>query len=68
MMSVMPIAISALAADRPLGEAYKDHQLAGDWQDCRECHLKDDFLLVYLKEDNNLHLIRLGSHVEIFGE
>jgi mRNA interferase YafQ len=68
MMSILPIVISALASDAALEEMYKDHHLTGQWEDCRECHIKDDFLLVYSKEGNNLHLVRLGSHAELFGK
>jgi mRNA interferase YafQ len=68
MMSILPIVISALASDATLEEIYDDHQLTGEWKDCRECHLKDDFLLAYSKEGNNLHLVRLGSHSELFGK
>jgi mRNA interferase YafQ len=67
IMSVLPIIITSLAADAPLDVSHKDHPLSGEWHDCRECHVKDNFLLVYLKEGNNLHLLRLGSHSEIFG-
>ena len=67
-MSILPMVISALAADTALDKSYKDHQLAGQWQDCRECHVRDDFILVYSNERNNLHLVRLGSHAELFGK
>jgi mRNA interferase YafQ len=68
MMSILPMVISALASDAVLDELYDDHQLTGEWKDCRECHIKNDFLLVYTKEGNNLHLVRLGSHAELFGK
>ena len=68
MMSILPMVISALASDAVLNEQYDDHQLAGKWEDCRECHIKDDFLLAYTKEGNNLHLVRLCSHSELFGK
>jgi mRNA interferase YafQ len=68
MMSVLPIVVSVLASDAALEEVYDDHQLIGEWRDCRGCHVKDDFLLVYFKEGNNLHLVRLGSHSELYGK
>jgi mRNA interferase YafQ len=62
-----PILI-ALAADDPLPPAHRDHPLAGDWNDCRECHVRGDLLLVYRKPDDaTLQLVRLGSHSELFG-
>lgn len=55
-------------ADEPLPPAYRDHQLGGDWDDCRECHVRPDLLLVYRKSDARvLQLVRLGSHAELFG-
>jgi hypothetical protein len=39
-----------------------------NWDDHRECHLKPDLLLIYRKPGAEvLHLIRLGSHSELFG-
>ena len=53
----------------PLEEKYHDHSLKGDWSDCRECHIKADFLLVYRidKLNKTIVYVRLGSHSELFG-
>lgn len=59
-------AIAPLAADAPLAERLKDHQLVGDWKDFRECHIRPDLLLVYRKEPGILRLTRLASHSELF--
>ena len=60
--------LTALAADEPLPHANRDHPLAGEWSDCRECHIRGDLLLVYRKpDDRTLQLVRLGSHSELFG-
>ena len=64
-----------LAADLTLPAKYCDHTLTGNWADNRECHIKPDLLLVYLKIDGvsfedkvgELRLVRLSSHSEIFG-
>ncbi|MFZ2452208.1 MAG: type II toxin-antitoxin system YafQ family toxin [Methylovulum miyakonense] len=55
-----------LANDEILEEKYRDHALIGNWQDCRECHIKPDWLLIYQLKDNELILIRTGSHSELF--
>lgn len=66
--SVLTLAISLLAEDKPLPERNRDHALGGDWRDHRECHLKPDLLLIYRKPDAEcLQLVRLGSHSELFG-
>jgi mRNA interferase YafQ len=54
-------AVSLLADDQSLPEMNHDHALAGDWQDCRECHLRPDLLMIYRKPDAEvLQLVRLG--------
>lgn len=58
--------VSLLAADAPLPEKYRDHALAGEWHDHRDCHLKPDLVLIYRKPDaDTLELVRLGSHSEL---
>ncbi len=59
-------AVSLLAADTPLPEKFHDHQLAGEWADHRDCHIKPDLVLVYRVPDaERLELVRLGSHSEL---
>ncbi len=55
-----------LASDTILEEKHLDHALIGNWQDCRECHIKPDWLLIYQLKGNELILIRTGSHSELF--
>jgi mRNA interferase YafQ len=65
--SIVSSVVSLLAEDKPLPEKNRDHALAGDWRDHRECHLKPDLLLIYRKPDTEvLQLVRLGSHSELF--
>ena len=59
--------VSTLASDIPLAEKYRDHILTGNWEGCGECHIRSNLLLIYLKTDDGvLHLLRLGSHSELF--
>jgi mRNA interferase YafQ len=60
--------VKLLAQDAPLPEKYRDHALKGEWIDCRECHIKPDWLLVYEKinSDKKLILVRTGTHSELF--
>ena len=56
----------ALADDQPLEPKHHDHALSGNWKDHRDCHVKPDLVLIYLKPDTNtLRLVRLGSHSEL---
>ena len=62
--------ISKLANDIPLEKKNKDHQLKGDMKDFRECHIKDDWLLLYIKDRKKLilTLVDNGTHEYIFGK
>jgi mRNA interferase YafQ len=66
--AVLTLVVCMLAEDKPLAEGNRDHPLAGEWHDHRECHLKPDLLLIYRKPDAEVvQLVRLGSHSELFG-
>jgi mRNA interferase YafQ len=59
--------VTWLAQDEKLPYRFMDHNLQGAWKGYRECHVKPDLLLIYQKTDaGELHLIRLGSHSELF--
>jgi mRNA interferase YafQ len=59
-------AVNLLADDKPLPQRYFDHELVGEWNDHRDCHLRPDLVLIYRKpDDESLELVRLGSHSEL---
>jgi mRNA interferase YafQ len=58
--------IEALRDDQPLPPRYRDHVLAGEWQDNRECHVAPDWLLIYQTTDDEVILVRTGSHADLF--
>jgi len=58
--------ITALQNQHTLAAKYKDHNLSNNWKSHRECHIKPDCLLIYKVTANSLHLVRLGSHSELF--
>jgi mRNA interferase YafQ len=45
---------------------YRDHPLGGDWRPHRDCHIEPDWLLIYKIEGNDLHLVRTGTHSDLF--
>ena len=58
--------LSLLISDTPLPDRLRDHALAGEWKDCRDCHIRPDLILIYrLPDPQNLELVRLGSHSEL---
>ncbi len=58
--------ILLLLAGEPLPPRYKDHPLKGEWQNFRDCHIEPDWVLIYKIEDNNVHLVRTGTHSDLF--
>lgn len=58
--------VAELAADRKIEERHRDHALAGQWSDHRDCHLRPDLILIDRKpDDDHLDLVRLGSRGEL---
>ena len=49
-----------------LPQRYKDHPLGGDWKHYRDCHIEPDWLLIYKVDRNDLHLVRTGTHSDLF--
>jgi mRNA interferase YafQ len=58
--------ISKLLNGIPLDEKCKDHFLKGNPQQYRECHLKPDLLLIYRIYRDEVQLIDIGSHSDLF--
>ena len=52
----------------PIPAEYCPHMLKGDYKGCMECHVEGDFLLIWIDESlNQIGVLRLGSHSELFG-
>ena len=64
------IVIKKLLNDEILDPEYKDHDLHGNYEGFRECHILSDLLLIYKKLLNGelliLTLYRISSHTNIF--
>ncbi len=52
----------------PLPHNNYDHNLSGNWQGHRECHIEPDWLLIYRvnEEEKVIELVRTGSHSDLF--
>lgn len=50
----------------PLDLHYRDHILIGQYKGFRECHLEPDWLLIYEATDEEITLVRMGSHSDLF--
>ncbi len=62
--------VNKLANDEKLDLKNRDHSLVNNlrFQNCRECHIEPDWLLVYKKNYDELilFLIETGSHSDLF--
>lgn len=60
--------VDRLSEGEKLEPKYKDHQLCGNYEGKRECHIEPDFLLIYQISEKEiiLYLVRVGSHSELF--
>ena len=67
-LSLLDAAVDALRQGKQLDEKYRDHALTGKFKGFRECHIRPDWLLIYLIEDDilTLTLADTGSHADIF--
>jgi mRNA interferase YafQ len=59
--------IQQLAHSETLDEKFRDHKLIGNYVGTRECHIEPDWLLIYEDHDDELILIRTGTHSDLFG-
>lgn len=59
--------INSLIMEQPLPESCKDHHLIGNWIGRRECHVRNDVLLIYkiLQESQEIVFERVGTHSEV---
>lgn len=55
-----------LRLEIPLPAESKDHDLSGEYQDCREFHLGGDILVIYLTSELDIIFLRIGTHSQLF--
>lgn len=60
------LVVEQLMKEEELDQSLKDHQLTGNYEGCRDCHIKPDLVLIYSIKGNELLLIRVGNHAELF--
>jgi len=60
--------LDILCSNQPLPPKYRDHNLTGNYEGHRECHITPDWLLIYKIEDDELllSLTRTGTHSNLF--
>jgi len=60
--------LDILCSGQPLPPKYRDHNLTGNYEGCRECHITPDWLLIYelAADELILYLTRTGTHSDLF--
>ena len=58
--------LSKLINEEALPKEAKDHALSGVWKDTREFHISGDLLIIYFIANDELVLVRMGSHSQLF--
>ena len=58
--------ITLLAEGKPLPVEFRDHELIGVWHGFREFHLGGDVLVIYRSSGEEIVLVRIGTHNQLF--
>lgn len=69
-MALLEEVINKLLAEEVLDDKYQDHKLINNRKGYRECHILDDWLLIYSIDKKKLILtaVETGSHSELFNK
>lgn len=61
--------VDLLTETGSLPPKYKPHKLSGNYSGCWECHIQNDWLLIWKQDDKVLTLLFLntGTHSDLFG-
>ncbi|MDE5609089.1 MAG: type II toxin-antitoxin system YafQ family toxin [Bacteroidales bacterium] len=60
--------LNFLKNESAIPETYRPHLLTGNYAGHMECHIEGDFLLIWFDPNTDqIDLVRLGSHSELFG-
>ena len=60
------VVIEQLVNAEELAARYQDHPLQGNYAGARDCHISPDWVLIYAIVENELRLIRTGTHSDLF--
>ncbi len=56
-----------LAQTGSVPSQFDPHKLSGKYDNCRECHIESDWLLIWhIHSENEIYLIRTGTHSDLF--
>ena len=58
--------IKTLARDEKLASKHRPHRLRGEMKGFWECHIEPDWLMIWNEDDQQIVLIRCGTHADLF--
>ncbi len=58
--------MTLLIDEETLEPRHRDHTLAGNYRDRRECHIEPDWLMIYKLDGNEIIFERTGTHSDLF--
>ena len=67
-LAKLRVLLASLIQQELLAARHSDHPLRGIWKGYREVHIEPDWLLIYRVQGTELHLVRTGSHADLFKE
>ncbi len=66
---ILEVALEWIKANKtPPIDRYKDHPLSGNLKGWWDLHLKSDLILVYRVEGDDIYLLDIGTHNQVFGK
>ena len=66
-IAVLEEVLKILRAGEEIPPEYYPHPLTGNYKGHMECHVEGDLLLIWLdQETDTIHLVRFGTHSELF--
>lgn len=61
--------LNMLQSGTQIPSEYYPHMFTGNYAGYMECHIEGDFLLIWFDPDTDqIDLVRLGSHSELFSQ
>ena len=67
-LAKLRVLLASLIQQELLVVRHSNHPLRGIWKGYREAHIEPDWLLIYRVKGAELHLVRTGSHADLFKE
>ena len=54
-----------IICEEPLPERYREHGLSGDYSGFTECHIKNDWVMIYYFCEEGVVFTRTGTHSDL---